>query len=235
MQEIWKLLLYGISSFVFLFVIAKFLGKKQIAELNFIDYAVGISLGSIASNWATDLDTPWWYYVVAMSIFFLFDIAVTLLSRTLPCLKKTLQGKPIVVISNSKLDYQNIKKAKLSTNDVLSMARTRGYFGIKDIAYAIFEPNGELSILPTASQTPLVKEDISTPLSPSTLPMELVIDGRIVDHNLQLLGKDKSWLYQKTHLDDNSLANVLLVTYYKSDDSIDIHVKNNSPYTTNFK
>ncbi len=235
MQEIAKLLIYGVSSFVFLFFIAKILGKKQIAELSFVDYVVGISLGSIASNWATDLDTPWWYYVVAMSIFFLLDIAMTLLSRTYPWLKKTLQGKPIVVISNGRLDYQNIKKAKLSTNDVLSMARSKGFFGVKDIAFAIFETNGELSILPTASQTPLVKDDISSPVEPSTLPLELVIDGRIVEHNLQLLGKDKAWLFERCQLTDDMLREILLVTYYKSSDSMDIHIKNKAPYTANFK
>ena len=49
-------------AFIYLFVISKILGKKQIAQLEFIDYTVGISLGSIAAEMSFDSDTPFYYY-----------------------------------------------------------------------------------------------------------------------------------------------------------------------------
>ena len=68
-MDIVKIIIFGFASFAYMFVIAKILGKKQIAELDFIDYVVGISLGSIAANWATELETPWYYYLIGMTIF----------------------------------------------------------------------------------------------------------------------------------------------------------------------
>ena len=74
MSDWIKLLIFSSVSVIYLFFISKLLGKKQIAQLEFIDYVMGISIGSIASNMATDVgDTPFYYYIIGMTIFFLFD------------------------------------------------------------------------------------------------------------------------------------------------------------------
>lgn len=79
MDNIWWLLIVSTISVVYLFIISKLLGKKQIAQLEFIDYVIGISIGSIAAEMATDLtETPFYHYLIAMSIFFIFDVLITL-------------------------------------------------------------------------------------------------------------------------------------------------------------
>ena len=72
MNDIVKLIIFSFTSVVYLFIISKFLGKKQIAQLDFIDYVMGISIGSIASEMATDIgENPFYYYIIAMTVFFL--------------------------------------------------------------------------------------------------------------------------------------------------------------------
>ena len=68
-------------AFIYLFIISKILGKKQIAQLEFIDYTVGISLGSIAAEMSFDSDTPFYYYLIAMTIFFLLALLVAIVGR----------------------------------------------------------------------------------------------------------------------------------------------------------
>src|SRR5574344_1566486 len=98
MENALKVLLNSIYSFVSLFVIAKMLGKKQIAEKDFTDYIVGITIGSIAAEWSTDLeDKPWFYYLIAVGVFFVLSFLITLLERTTPILKSILRGKPIML------------------------------------------------------------------------------------------------------------------------------------------
>ena len=64
MTEIWRLLIFSFISVIYLFVISKLLGKKQIAQLEFIDYVLGISIGSIAAEMATDInEKPFYYYI----------------------------------------------------------------------------------------------------------------------------------------------------------------------------
>ena len=82
MSDIVKVLLFSALAYVTLFVISKILGKKQLAELDFIDYVTGISIGSIAAEMATETDKPFYHYLIAMGIFFFFDLIVPLLVRT---------------------------------------------------------------------------------------------------------------------------------------------------------
>lgn len=65
-KPIFWVLINAVVSFAYLFIISKILGKKQIAQLEFIDYAVGISLGSIAAEMSTDSETPFYYYLIAI-------------------------------------------------------------------------------------------------------------------------------------------------------------------------
>ena len=93
MPEVIKVLLFSIGSIAFLFVLSKLLGKKQVAQLTFVDYVIGISLGSIAAEMATDTETPFYYYLIAMAIFFIFAILLSIVGRLTPWLKHILKGK----------------------------------------------------------------------------------------------------------------------------------------------
>ena len=75
-QSIYWVLIDSAVAFVYLFIISKLLGKKQIAQLEFIDYTVGISLGSIAAEMATNTETPFYYFLIAMTIFFVLALLV---------------------------------------------------------------------------------------------------------------------------------------------------------------
>ena len=82
MSEILYLLILSVSSVIFLFIIAKLLGKRQVAQLEFVDYIIGISIGSIAAEMATDVsDKPIYYYLIAISIYFLFDLTINFLAE----------------------------------------------------------------------------------------------------------------------------------------------------------
>ncbi len=156
---IYWVLINSVVSFVYLFIISKLLGKKQIAQLEFIDYAVGISLGSIAAEMATT-DKPFYHYLIAMTIFFLLAFLIAVIGRKSTFLKRIFKGKPATLIYNGKINYKQICKSNIDINDLLSMLREKGYFDINSVAYAIFETSGELSVLPKGAQTPTVVENL---------------------------------------------------------------------------
>lgn len=226
MPIIVKILIMSLASFVFLFIISKIMGKKQIAELNFVDYAIGISLGSIAAEWAIDMESPWYRFPVAMAVFLILDIVLTLLSRTLPFMKKTLHGSPVVLIENGALNYPNLKRSKLSVGDVLGLCRNAGYFDLADVAFAILETNGDLSVLPVGAQRPAVVSDLREgEVEQAGLPSYLVVDGRAVLESLQMLGKDEQWLYDRLGVDKKSIKEILLATYDEAQDTFNVHRK----------
>ena len=226
MPDYVVVLLNSVISFVILFIIAKMLGKKQIAELSFIDYVVGISIGSIVANWSTDLDTPWQNYIIALVIYFIFPISITILERKTLSLKAFLRGRPIIIIENGKFDYKNIKKSKLDVNDVLGMCRDKGYFSLSEIAYAIFETNGNLSVMPVGKQRPTVIDDFDIKEKKAQLEKYVIIDGKIDYSYLKMLDKDEKWLLNRLQIKTKKqLKNILIAFYDVKTDNFKLHYK----------
>lgn len=214
MNELVKVLLFAALSYATLFVISKILGKKQIAELDFIDYVTGISIGSIAAEMATETDTPFYYYLIAMGIFFLLDLIVTLLGRTTNGFKRFLRGVPIILINQGEVDFKALKKSKIDFYDLIGLAREKGYFDITEIEYAILETNGELSILAADNSRQVKRQDFPTiPEEEVSLTTYLIVDGQISSFALSQINKDKKWLKQKLQENDAELNKIMFATY----------------------
>lgn len=227
MSEILYLVILSVSSVVSLFIIAKLLGKRQVAQLEFVDYIIGISIGSISAEMATDVnDKPLYYYLIAIAIYFLFDVVINILGRKAPFLKHFLKGRPLTLIYQGKINYKNLKRSKLSINDVISLAREQGYFNILDIEYAVFENSGHLSIMPIGSQRPTVAQDLKIDIKPASLPYYIVADGKISYSSLNELNKNEEWLFKKLKLKNGKkLKDIILATYDEKQDKIIINYK----------
>ncbi|MGN0961657.1 MAG: DUF421 domain-containing protein [Christensenellales bacterium] len=226
MPDVVQVLLNSIFAFAYLFLIAKILGKKQVAQLTVVDYVVGISIGSIAAEWCTDAKTPWYFYAIGMGIFFLFSFIIDFLERK-TLFKKFLKGKELELMSDGKINYKNLKKSKLDINDILGLCREKNYFDLSEIAYIYFENNGAISILPKGNKRPatandLIKVDIKK-ASPSSY---VIIDGNINKSELDNLGKDNEWLLKKCNIsNEKELKNIILAEYIEDTKSVSVHYK----------
>lgn len=224
MEKILFLLFTATLSYITMFAIARLLGKRQIAQLDFADYVTGISVGSIAAEMAMDIsDKPFYYYIIAICVFFVLDILVNLLERQAPVLKYLLAGKPITVIYEGKLDYAALKRSKLSVNALLALAREQGYFDISDIYHAVFENSGKLSIMPVKEKRPTEAADVGSVKEQEGFPYYVVTDGRISYSTLTELNRDVDWLYEK--LGKTKLSEIILAVYDEQADKITVNTK----------
>lgn len=187
------LCLTALGSFGVLFVVAKFIGHKQIAQLDFFDYITGITIGSIAAEMATELEEPW-KPLTAMVIYGGVTLLLSIISNKLPRSRKYLNGTPTILMDNGKLYYENLKKAKLDLSEFMVMCRQQGYFDLTSIQTAVFEYNGKLTILPVSSQRPATPNDMNLSPKQEMLFTELIMDGRILEENLKRMGLDLTWL-----------------------------------------
>lgn len=228
MDKIYWVFINAFLSFWFLFIISKLLGKKQIAQLEFIDYAVGISLGSIAAEWAISDEYPFYYYVIAMSMFFALALFVAIVGRKNSFFKRLFKGKPVTLIYEGKIVSEGLDKSKIDVNDLLAMLREKDYFDVNDVAYAIFETSGKLSVMPKGNQKPIVIEDVDKrKIKQAALTNILVVDGAISHSGLNELGKTTGWLLKKLQIKDKrQLKNIILATYDDESGKLNVHYKN---------
>ena len=193
-MELLTVILASLFSAAVLFVIAKIIGHKQVAHLEFFDYITGITIGSIAAELATTLDKPWWKPTVSMIVFGIITVSLSVLTRKSPRSRKFINGTPTIVMNEGKLYRKNMKKAKLELSEFLLLCRQEGYFNLDDIQTAVYEYNGKLSILPVSTKRPLNPADLEFSPEPEHIGTEVIMDGRIIGDNLKRKGLNETWL-----------------------------------------
>ena len=224
--DILKVLVFSIGSYVTLFIISKLLGKKQISQLSFADYVVGITIGSIAAEMATDTVNPFYHYLIAMGVFLLFDLGISFLNRKGKFMKKIFSGRPLIIIENGQINYSELKKSKLSTDELLGMARDKNYFDINEIAFGIFETSGQLSILPKALEKPVQCKDLNIVPAEPSLTDYLIVDGSIVEKALQRSNHNATWLLNGLGItDEKDVSKILLASYDEEKQVFNVHYK----------
>lgn len=189
-------ILTSLLSVAVLFLLAKIMGHKQIAQLDLFDYIAGITIGSIGAELATELEEPL-KPLIALLIYGGVTFGFSMLTSKFPKMRKYINGSPTVILNAGKLYRKNMRKAKLELSEFMVMCREEGFFNLDDIQTAIFEYNGRLTILPVSSKRPTTPTDIGLSPQQETINAEVIMDGRILGENLKRMGLDANWLQKK--------------------------------------
>lgn len=198
---------------VIIFFLTKLLGKKQISQLSFFDYIVGITIGSTVADIALDVEKNFIGGVVSLVIFVLIAYLISIVTMKNMTLRRFLIGVPTVLVEKGKIIESGLKKCKLDVNELLAEARIAGYFDIDEIDYALMEINGAISFLPKEKEKKLTKKDMKIKLDKSGLTVNAIIDGEYMTNNMKAVGKDKEWLYHELKvLGYETLDDILLAT-----------------------
>lgn len=129
-MDILKVVLTALLSAVVLFIAAKIMGHKQVAQLDFFDYITGITIGSIAAELATELEQPW-KPLIAVIVYGLISLVLSIITNKAPRLRKYINGTPTILMNNGTLYRGNMKKAKLDLSEFMMLCRQQGYFNLK--------------------------------------------------------------------------------------------------------
>lgn len=192
-MDIIKVILTSFLSVVTLFIIAKIMGHRQVAQLDFFDYITGITIGSVAAELATEIESPL-KPLVAMIIYGAVTILLNLLTNKIPKVRKYINGSPTVLMNNGKLYKKNMKKEKLDLSEFLMMCREQGYFDLTDIQTAIFECNGKLTVLPLSGSRSVTPSDLNLNPEADCICTEVIMDGHIIEENIKRMGLNTDWL-----------------------------------------
>ena len=199
-------------SIAVLFILTKLSGSRQISEMSFFDYVIGITIGSIAAEMATNIDLEWWKGITAMTIYALTGILLSFISQKSISARKFISGQPIILIEKGKILRKNLFKAKIEINDLLTSARNNGYFNLADIEYAIMETTGKISFMPVAQKRQLTPKDFNFAPMADGLYINVIIDGKIIKKDLKNARITENEL--KDQLKDRGVKaeNILLAT-----------------------
>ena len=204
MPEWLNVIVRSIAAIVFLFLITKLIGKRQLSQMTFFEYTVGIVIGEIAGFIATDMQGSLLNGFLSLTIFALFPILLGYLALKSKMVRNIVEGKARILIKDGKVLEDNLKKERMSTDELLEQLRLKNAFRVADVEFALMEPNGDVSVLMKSANSPLTPKTIGLEVSPETEPQTVIMDGTIMDESLATIGLNRNWL--KTELAKQGIA-----------------------------
>ena len=214
---------------IILFFITKMMGKKQISELNFFDYIVGITIGSIAADISLDIEKNMIAGIAALFIYGFISYIISFVSIKSILARRFFIGVPTVLVEKGKIIESGVKKSKIDVNDLLMVARENGYFNLDEIDYALMEVNGNISFLPKEKEKPVTKKDMKIKCSNEGLTVNAIIDSKYMVNNMKAINKDKEWLDHELKVNGyDNYDNILLATI-DNNYKVTIYEKNVKP------
>ena len=230
MNEGLVVLVRSIIAFFSLLIFAKILGKQQISQLTFFDYALGITIGSIAATLTTDLSSRAWPHFVGLFAWALLGYLMEYITEKWRYVAKYIEGEPAIVIMNGKIMEDVLRKMRYTAADIMALLRNKDVFDLSQVDFAIIEPNGQLSVLKKPDYEPLTPKDMNIVKAPSGISTELIYDGVLINENLRQLNKTEKWLTDQLKMNEvKDISEVFLATLTPSGslyiDKYEDHIK----------
>jgi uncharacterized membrane protein YcaP (DUF421 family) len=169
-------------------------------------------LSEVAALPIADADVPLFHSLCAMLTILLLEIILTFLKNKCHFLKRILEDAPSFLVRNGKPIEGELERTRMSIEELIGECRAQGYGDLSEIAYAILEQDGQLSILPRAEKAPLCPADISLPIKEKGLSHPVITDGHIHERHLRMLGLDRQFIEKECRSRGTSVKNVFLMT-----------------------
>lgn len=189
--------LRAIIMFIWLLLVARFMGQRQIGRLTAFDFIVYITFGGIAAGSLNNPHSNLLGAIISIGIFGLINVCLANIALKYSKIRRILQEEPLVLVQNGRILEKMMKKTRINLDDLLFELRLKNIFDLSDVDFVILEPNGKLSIICTPDSSPVVKRDMNINSPKQNLPTVLIEDGHVVEDNLKTLNLNISWLQQE--------------------------------------
>lgn len=212
MDEITNVILRTLIVLVLIFILFKLMGKKQVSQMSMFDYIIGITIGSVVADISLDIEKTLLAGIICIIIYCISDIIVSFLCLKSVNMRNFFNGKETPLITNGKINKENMSKNKITINILQTEARLMGYFNLDEINNAILEPSGMISFEPKEKEKTATKKDMGITSQNKGLVYNLIIDGKVLKDNLQHAKKTEKWLKHELKLLGKNLEDILLLT-----------------------
>jgi len=205
--------------YISVLIALRIMGKGEIAEMNAFDLVITLLIAEVAAIPMQDNSIPLIYGIASITGLIFIEILISYISLKSRTISKILSGNPAILISKNNLNYKQLKKERISIEELLEELRTQGYFNLRDVQYAILETDGDLSIVPSPSYDSSKTSDFKH------LPLPVIIDGKIVKDNLNELNKDDKYISKILKSNNIKSAKDVLICIVDENDDIFIQKK----------
>ena len=191
-------MLIGIIRTLILFTVVviglRLMGKRQISQLQPYELVIVIMLSALAAIPMENTGVPLLNGLLPILTLLVAQVVLSTIALKSERARGIICGTPSVLIENGKIVEKELARLRYNINDLLEQLRAKNMPNIADVEFAILETSGDLSVIPKSQKRPLVPADISVSTAYEGLPVTLVIDGCVLDKNLNKVNLSVEWL-----------------------------------------
>lgn len=195
-----KMLIIFFRAFILYFLIVlvmRMMGKRQIAQMQPFELVITILIAELAATPMENSAIPLISGVIPILTLLSIQVLVSFISLKSEIFREIVCGRPSILIDKGRIVQSEIRRLRINMNDLLEQLRSKDYPNLSDVEYAILETNGQLSILPKSDKRQVNVSDLNVKPEAEVLPVTLIVDGKLIEKNLNRTGYNKAWLLRQ--------------------------------------
>ena len=177
--------------YILVLIIMRLMGKRELGQMQPFELVIAIMIADLASIPMSDTGIPIFNGIIPILALLLFQLIISFINMKSINLRKIICGKPQILIYRGKIDEQALKKEKITINELQERLRQKDIYTLGDVEYAILETSGEISVIQKPEKRNVKPEDFNINPEYEGIPYDLIVDGKIMNKNLKLIGKDE--------------------------------------------
>jgi len=202
--------------YLILILAIRLMGKRQIGQMEPAEFVVTMLVANLASIPMQDSGIPIYTGIVPILTVLGVELVLSAVSLKSSKVRKLLCGKPVILIENGNILQQNLKKTRITLDELTGHLREKDVLDIQSVQYAILETNGNLSVFPYPKEKPASARDAGIQARQQFLPFTIISDGELLEENLKKAKKDSLWLRHILEEHNAQIADTWLLSVDRS-------------------
>jgi uncharacterized membrane protein YcaP (DUF421 family) len=198
--------------YILVLIIMRLMGKREIGQLQPFELAIAIMIADLASVPMTDIGIPISNGIVPILGLLVMHLLISFINLKSMTMRKIICGKPAILIYRGRIDEKELKKERITLNELQERLRGNNVSNIGNVEYAILETNGQITVIQKPDKRTTIPQDFNIMPEYEGIPYDLVIDGKILNDNLKAIGKNYVWLEKQVEKFKIKPEEALLVT-----------------------
>ena len=180
----------SIVLYIIVLIVMRLMGKREIGQLQPFELAISIMIADLATIPMTEIGIPIFNGIIPILGLLLMHLIISIINLKSLKGREIICGKPTILIYRGKIDEKALKKERFTINELQEKLRGNNIVNLGDVEYAILETSGEVTIIQKPEKRGTIPEDFNIKPDYEGIPYDLVIDGKIMNQNLKILGKN---------------------------------------------
>ena len=202
----------AIVLYLIVLIVMRFMGKREIGQLQPFELAISIMIADLASIPMTEIGIPLFNGIVPILGLLVMHLIISVINLKSLKAREIICGKPSILIYRGKINEKELRKERFTINELQERLRGNNVVNLGDFEYAILETSGQVTVILKPEKRNTIPEDFNILPEYEGIPYDLVVDGKVMNKNLKIIGKDYNWLKKQVEKFDMTPEEALVVT-----------------------